>query len=417
MIKQKFRQAISNQKGVALLMAMASLMMMTFIAMEVQYGTQIEALSANQAINRLKAYYSAKAGVELSLYRILMYRKASGQFGKLLGENSQLLDKIWQIPLSWPLPTPNDMAKVNKDIFDKVLKESSFDGKYVTTIESEESKIDVNDLGSKSKTVAEAAKQKILNIFAQKLKSDEYFKDKYDSYNFETLVNNMIDWVDDDTTGVTSGEERALYSEIKETDKLPPNQPFKTIQELHLVAAMEDTLYDILAPLLTVYGSGAINVNQATKEVLMSLDPLMTEEMVGKVIERRGNQPLGGPFKNAEDFYGFLEQQGLRVADLKQKNFPLDFTKSVNFRVTSLGSSQNIARKIVAIVYDFDQVKDRLKGQLTTDANGGNQNNQNQNNQNNQNQANNTTGQQQQPGAEAPKLQMGRPTVVYWFEN
>lgn len=415
MIKRKFRQMVTNQKGVALLMAMSSLLMMTFIAVEVQYGTQVEALSANQAINRLKAYYSAKAGVELSLYRILMYRKASGQFGKMLGENSQLLDKIWQIPLSWPLPVPNEMAKINKDTFDKVLKESSFDGKYVTTIESEESKIDVNDLGSKSKVVAEAAKQKILNIFAQKLKNDEAFQDKYDSYNFETLVNNMIDWVDEDSTGVSSGEERGLYSEIKETDKLPPNQPFKTIQELHLVAAMEDELYDVIAPLLTVYGSGAINVNQATKEVLMSLDPLMTEDMVAKVIERRGNQNLGGPFKNAEDFYGFLEQQGLRTAELKQKNFPIDFNKSVNFRVTSLGNSQNIARKIVAIVYDFDQVKDRLKGQLTTEANGGKQ--QDTTDTAPKDQTTPTPSTSAAPAADATKTQMGRPTVVYWFEN
>ncbi|OQW52840.1 MAG: hypothetical protein A4S09_08325 [Proteobacteria bacterium SG_bin7] len=405
-------RTITNQKGVALLMAMASLLMMTFIAVEVQYGTQVEALSANQAINRLKAYYSAKAGVELSLYRILTYRKANSQFGKLLGENSQLLDKIWQIPLSWPITIPNNVAKVNKDQFDKVLKESSFDGKYVTTIESEESKIDINDLGSKAKVVRDAAKQKILNIFQQKIKNDESFRDKYDSYNFETLINNITDWIDEDTTGVTSGDERSLYSDIKETDKLPPNQPFKTIQELHLVASMEDALYDVIAPLLTVYGSGAINVNQASKEVLMSLDPLITEDMVAKVIERRGNPALGGPFKNADDFYGFLDQQGLRAADLKQKNFPLDFSKSVNFRITSLGNAKNIARKIVAIVYDFDQVKDRLKGQLTTEAAGGNPTNSTPGNP-----PNNGAPASPTPGTDAPKMQMGRPTVVYWFEN
>lgn len=415
MKKLKSTQILTSQKGVALLMAMASLIMMTFIAVEVQYGTQVEALSANQAINRLKAYYSAKAGIELSLYRIMMYKKASGQFGKMLGQQSQLLDKIWQLPLSWPLPIPNDMTKANKDTFDKVVKESSFDGKYVTTIESEESKIDVNDLGSKSKVIADAAKAKILNIFTQKIKNDEVFKEKYETFNFENLINNMIDWIDEDTVGVLGGEERSLYTENKETDKIPPNQPFKTIQEIHLVADMEDAIYDVIAPLLTVYGSSAVNINQASKEVLRSLDPEMTEEMADKIIERRGNENLGGPFKSAEDFYSFLDSLGLRTAELKQKNYPLEFTKVVNFRVTALGNAQNISRKIVAIVYDFDQVKDRLKDQLKKekDPNAGNN-------------PGGTPGSTTTPGASpsatpAATTQTpapaGRPTVVYWFEN
>lgn len=406
MKKQPFLQVINNERGVALLMAMASLLIMTFIAVEVQYGTQVEALASNQAINRLKAYYAAKAGIEISLYRIQMYRKATSQFGKMLGDNAKLLDKIWQMPLAWPPPIPKDMGRANKDTFEKPLKEALFDGKYLTTIEVEEGKIDINDLGSQSKVIAESAKAKIMNIFTQKIKGEDTWAEKYQNFNFEELVNNIADWVDENTTKVSGGDENVDYQEIKETDKLPPNQPFKTIEELHQVAKMEDAIYDIIAPHISVYGSKSLNVNQASKEVLKSLDPNMTQEMVDKILERRNDPQKGGPFKNAEDLYGFLEGLGLRTGDLKQKNYPLEFDKVINFRISSIGNSANITRKIIAVVYDFDRVKDQLKDQLNKEKNPNAT----------QTQTNPNPDPKSQPPPTTEKIQ-GRPNIVYWFEN
>ena len=60
-----------NNRGVALLIAIFSLALMILVAMEVSYETNVEYVVASQKVNRLKAYYAAKAGVELSLLRVL----------------------------------------------------------------------------------------------------------------------------------------------------------------------------------------------------------------------------------------------------------------------------------------------------------------------------------------------------------
>ena len=408
----------NSEKGVALLMAIFAMTLLTTIAVEVQYGTQIESLSASQGLNKLRAYYAAKAGVEMSLFRILIYKKALAQFGKDLGPNASMLDKIWQMPLPWPLPIPKDAMGTTKDEVNKVLKESIFDGKYMTSIENESSKIDINELGSKSKNMREATQVKILNIFKERVKGEDKWAQDHQGYDFEKLVNNIVDWVDEDTVSLNSGDENSLYSEIKDVTDLPPNQPFKTLQELHMVAGMEDNLFNILVPNITVYGSKAINVNQAPKEVLMSLDPLIEKETADKIIERRNDELKGGPFLDEKDFFSFLEGLGLRTTTLKEKNIPLEFDSVINFRVTSTGNYSNMSRKIVAIVYDFDRVKDRLKDILTKEKGTG------------QPPPVPSPGQPNPPAAGQPPqpasptdpdkkstVPKGRPQVVYWFEN
>lgn len=411
--RMRVTKKTKSQKGVALLMAIFSMTLLTTIAVEVQYGTQVESLSASQSLNRLRAYYAAKAGVEISLFRILIYKKAIAQFGKDLGANASILDKIWQMPLPWPLPVPKDAMGTTKDEVNKVLKESIFDGKYMTTIENESSKIDINDLGSQSKNLREATKAKIINLFNSSLKDESNWAENHQGYDFEKLVNNMIDWVDEDKVGSNGGDEDSLYAEIKDTSDLPPNQPFKTLQELHMVAGMEDSFYDILAPNITVYGSKAINVNQAPKEVLMSLDPSIDKNIAEKIIERRNDETKGGPFLDEKDFFSFLENLGIRTAGLVEKNIPLEFDSILNFRITSVGNYSNMSRKVVAIAYDFDRVKDRLKNILTKEKNGGQPPDQSP-----------TPTPAPAPGqpatgpaeakTPAPK---GRPQVVYWFEN
>jgi general secretion pathway protein K len=62
------------------MMAIFATSLMIFLAVEVSYDTSVEYLVASQQVNRLKAYYAAKAGVEMSLLRILIYKKAMAQF-------------------------------------------------------------------------------------------------------------------------------------------------------------------------------------------------------------------------------------------------------------------------------------------------------------------------------------------------
>src|SRR6185312_3540621 len=93
------------------------------IAVEVSYETSVGYIQSAQQVNRLKAYYAAESGVEISLFRILLYRKVLSQFGQQLQGQRGLLDEIWQLPFSWPPITPG-MDKSLKDDVNSITKDS-----------------------------------------------------------------------------------------------------------------------------------------------------------------------------------------------------------------------------------------------------------------------------------------------------
>ncbi len=399
---------IKNERGVALIMAVFAMVLVVVIATEVAYETQVEYVSSSQELARVKAYYAAKSGVELSLYRILLYKKAMAQFGAQLKGNESLLDPIWQFPFSWPPIGLEELGAVDKDLAQTIIKESTMDAQYVVTIEGEGGKIDINDLSSENKTLASGIRAQILHIFENEIENNKEFKEKYDNFNFDKLINNIQDWVDEDKVSLNGGgDESSKYEQPEEAKgySFPPNTAFKTVAELHMVLDMEDELYDLLKDKITVYGTKGINVNYAPEAVLSAIDPQIKDEALDWIVKRRSDPKLGGPFKSEEDFFSFLETKGVRTENIKKAKLPLLFDTEYNFRIVSAGMYGNIRRQITAITYDVDslttpyvEMLDKLAAPdtpppLTPPPAGGN------------------------PPPPKIKIPKGRPSVVFWRES
>jgi general secretion pathway protein K len=409
---------LKSQSGVALMIALFSMMLLTFIAIEVSYDTTVDYVVASQQVNRIKAHYAAKSGLEISLLRVMLYKQAMASFGSQIPDKN-LLDPIWSFPFMWP-PTALSakMSEVDKSMLKDTVKESLMTSQYATTIVPEGGRLDINDLGSNIKTLKAAMIQQIVKIFKSEVEHNEQFADKYRGYRFEELVNNIADYIDEDKESLNGGDESAGYRDIDDKDiEMPPNRSLRTVDELHMVAGMNDDFYKLLAPRITVFGTKGVNINYADKTTLMALDPTMTEEAVGKVIERRSNPKLGGPFKSKDDFFSFVRNYGVNVKAIEDAKTPLLFGQEFNFRITSTGLASNVKREITVITYDFlnlvdsygkmldEQEQDKNAGAVGpgTSNPGG---------------VGGGTSQGGSPGGEA-KIQApkGRPTVVYWEEN
>lgn len=402
---------LRNQRGVALLIAIFSLMLMIFIANEVSYDATVEYLVASQQINKLKAYYAAKAGVEISLLRILIYKKILAALGDNLKGNEAMLDPVWQIPFSWPPMLPDSLSSADKESIEKSMKESTMDGKFVATIVSEGNRIDINDLGAfmpEGKGLRDATRAQILKIFLNQMETDDKFRRKYGGTNFEEIVNNMIDWADEDNESLNGGDEKRYYPDVR-SDFIPPNRAFRTIEELNMVAGMREDYFRILRDRITVYGTKGINVNYATANVLKALDPRVTDEVVAKIMKRRNDMNEGGPFKDDNDFYGFLDGQGVRIDRASPNRIPLFYGPEFNFRINSTGIFANSTREITAITFDMESVKDRYISWVNSTQAGGGQ------------PGTATPGATPStaaaPAASKGKPPTGKPTVVYWYEN
>ncbi len=408
---QKIHRSISNQKGIAMIIAIFSMLLMIFVANEVSYDASVEYLVASQQVNRLKAYYGAKAGIEISLLRILVFKKLLAAFGDQLKGNEAMVDPVWQLPFSWPPAVPDDLSGTDKDNIQKVVKESWMDAKYVATIASEGSRLDINDLGAfmpEGKGLRDATKAQILKIFTSQMQNDEAFRRKWGAFNFEELVNNMIDWADEDNESLNGGDEKRYYPD-SHSDFIPPNKPYKTVEELHMVAGMNEEFFKLLKDRITVYGTKGVNVNYSSGDVIKSLDERITDAVIAAIMKRRNDPNQGGFFKDDTDFYSFLDSQGVKLDRNSPTRVPLFFGPELNFRISSTGVFANTTREITAVTYDYDNIRERYVSILSSA--------------------------QQQPtnGGLAPAAQpsttstsstptkfqapTGRPPVVYWKEN
>lgn len=358
---------LKQESGVALMMAIASVTLLMVIATEVLYETNVELIVSSQAVNQVKAHYAAKAGVEISLMKIHLYRKAIAMAGDQVP--SEILDKIWTTPFAWPPVIPEDVSAVEKSEIAAAVKSSTMQSTYFATVDGEGGKIDINDIASPSKVIAESTRTQLLQIFQSRMETDENYAEKNRGVDFGKILDNIADWIDEDkTTQGGQGDEGSLYSDRGTNELIPPNSPFKTLEELHMVEGVTDEVYDMLAPRLTVFGTKGVNVNYAKKEVLMSLSPQITEERVSKIIEARARADRG-PFKDVDDFVQYLNSIGVTGNPFKNEqdgvSVPLLFGSEMNFRIRSTGRAGRVQREITAIVYDFDRVKDRLQDFMT----------------------------------------------------
>ncbi len=404
-----------NKKGVALILAVTSLLFMVYIAKEVSRDSLVEYAVNSQELNRLKAYYAARNGMGVALLRIKIFQQAT-KLTLPLGFANEI-DQLWKFPFAWPLPATPEMTSVDSDSLKKLTKESLMDASYTHTIEDEGSKIDVNDLISPSKTLRESTKKQLLALYTHKVESDEDFRKEYQNFQFIDIINRMIDWMSDKNSSAGGGDKKQYFSDLGQS--YPPNRGFRTLEEIRLVPGMTDEFFKILEGQITIYGMKAINPNTAPENVLKSLDKGMTDEAVKEAMARRNDPELGGPFKGTKsdeclkDFKTFVEGRGARLSpefDLT----PMICDKVINFRIKSSGvfgsGKQAVMKNLTTVVIDLTTAANQVKSYVDAEKKAAQA----------QQPADPRAG--QTPGPTSPTVRQdplpkGPPRIVYWSEN
>ncbi len=421
---RKTASMLKDQTGAALMMALATFTILTVIASEVMYETSVEFAVSTQSVNQVKAHYAAKAGVEISLLRLQIYRKIMAMIPKEMLTQIPMIDMIWKMPFSWPPMLPKEVSSIDKDQINAAVKGSKMDSSYMATIESESSKIDLSLLASSNEELVKITLAQLNQIFVSKMDEDEEFARKYSGQSFTKLVNNIADWVDENKESLNGGEESTYYQNFGARDFYPPNQPFKTFEELHMVAEMTDDIYDLLLNRVTIYGAKAINVKYAPKEVLQAAYGL-TEEQSARLLEERSKEDTQ-ILKDPATFLQFIESLGVRKEVLYDSNAPADpngagkpkvpitVEPEFNFRVKSMGQAGRVQKDVTAIVYDYDAVLAQLKKLTPKEEKKDEKKEEDPNKPKTPEDPNKP--QTAQPN-DAKKVPNERPTIVYWNEK
>ncbi|HEY6825453.1 MAG TPA: hypothetical protein VI259_01275 [Gemmatimonadaceae bacterium] len=115
-----------------------------------------------------------------------------------------------------------------------------------------------------------------------------------DANTADALSQAIMDWRDADDFRRLRGAEREDYSKAGARE-LPRNGPFEDIDELRFIRGMTPTILSKIAPSLTVFGNGEVNVNKASDAVLLSvpgMTPLGAAVITGVRRGRRRIQSL-----------------------------------------------------------------------------------------------------------------------------
>lgn len=101
------------------------------------------------------------------------------------------------------------------------------------------------------------------------------------SLDSRPLAAAIVDWRDEDDSPEKYGAEASYYKTLN-----PPyacrDAPFQLIEELMLVKGMTPEIYRQTSPHLTVFGTGAVNINTTTAPVLvcLGLDEGLAEDII-----------------------------------------------------------------------------------------------------------------------------------------
>ncbi len=346
------RRQLRSRRGVALIMVLGAITVLTVFLTELQEETSSELSSALADRDALKAEYYAKSAVNLARLLIAVEPEVNAGISPMLG---MLGVKVPQIPV-WEftdmvLGTFNDQSGseafnglVNGD--PSTAKNIGLNGgRFELQIIDEDSKINLNN-ATKGQLSADRLAAQILGLVGQPSynpmfegrDADNQFSDR------QSVCGAMIDWADDDevltpcdpsTRGPGSGGAEDNFYQIIGLPYRRKNAPYDSLDELRLVRGISDDFWatfvdpdpsDAHKRIFTVWGQSGdtINPNTASPQTLLALicsDPkAMTEFcadvtqvssflMVMNLVKSFGaGIPL---FMKKDDFVKTMQGQGL----------------------------------------------------------------------------------------------------------
>ncbi len=295
--------AKKSERGVALLVTMLALALMTMLVMDFTTSASLGYRSAAGGANELRAEYLARSAISVGLSLL----STDAQQDALAKTPHDGLDEPWAQPYP-PVSLGGGEAQVS--------------------IVDEARKIDINLLinprtGQPNPIYVAIVERLFTNIGVS-----------------PALVPAIVDWLDPDSIESPGGGEADYYMRL-----IPPyeprNGPMPTIGDLRMIRGVDDATFFRLQQFLTAAPEPRVNINTAPPEVIAALLPQLSNDtsMVKQIVQARRVQP----FLMITDV-GNLAGLG----DAANALMRLVTTRSAYFTVTGIGVFANARRRVIS---------------------------------------------------------------------
>ena len=368
-----FRNEVKAERGIALMLVLWVLTLLSIMVFEFCYTMRIEATITKNFKEGERSYYLAQAGVNRAIIEVVKTKSAVKKFkgskesmveaeegGEAEEEEEE--SKEWK-PRAEPYTFPFE------------------DGECEVRIGDEGSKINLNWIANKAKS-----NRKLLTDILEKscgLEGEER----------DIIADSIIDWVDKDHNHLLNGAEDDYYESLEDPYECRDGK-FVVTEELLLVRGVtneiyyggnvsfeepdtleeeadtfstgEEELYNLdeeggrsrgrgLSELFTVFSkkkSLKININDASYGLLMSVSG-MTDEVARRIIEMR----------REEEFENIRDARLMELPNYNQIVSQITVNPTNYYRIEARGkiAGSSVARAITAVVEITPKKKDKYK--------------------------------------------------------
>lgn len=293
------RRKRSTRRGVALILVLGALTILTVMLAEFQDSTSAELGSALSHRDALQAEYAAKSGVNLTRLLIASeptVRKSLAFMFMMMKAGAPQIP-VWEYAND-VLGAFNDetgtaafaqLAGVRLEEGKNLgLEGAGFDVRVV----DEDSKINVNMAARGDLFGSQRLAQQLVGLIASP-QYDRMFENRDADGQFsdrQTICAAIVDWTDPDqeafvcdphsNTAQQAGAEDSFYQLLRKSPYQRKNAAFDSLEELHLVRGVGDDFWNTFVDpdpenpskrVMTVWGQGKINVNSANGQTVLGL--------------------------------------------------------------------------------------------------------------------------------------------------
>jgi general secretion pathway protein K len=345
------RREARKRRGVALVMVLGAITVLTVLLTELQEETSSELSSALAERDAIRAEYYARSAVNLS--RLIIASEPGVR--KSLGVLATAM-KIKQLPV-WEYtdlllgPFNSEASSgaftaamgATADYSSAMNLGLSGGGRFEVKIVDEDSKININTAARGDPASQLRVAAALIGLFAP-TSNDPLFegRDLDNQFSDRAIIcGALIDWADSDealfgcdprATGPSSGGTEDNFYQVIGMPYIRKNAAYDSLQELRLVRGVGDDFWatfvdpdpgDPRRRIMTVWGQGAVNISSANAQTLLAIacagapdselcnDPAQLESFLAAVTLFKNMMPGVPLFSSTNDFIQLMQGKGM----------------------------------------------------------------------------------------------------------
>jgi general secretion pathway protein K len=383
-VKNDLGLILNNQRGVALMMIMTSIILLMAIYGEFTFESKISRIKATNIMDRSQAKLLAESGLQLAMARLKLYKEA---FNKLEQNSSakqqvppQLLNQLWEVPFIYPVPIAKNAAVAVKSTVEKFQKETLLEGEMKVSIQNVSSRINLNMLrvdelkniqkrNSNDETFNDDEAQELarsndptteaVDLFSMllltmrraidaKINKDDDARDRFANIEIPDLIRDLMYFTSDVSPYSTSAQFAEAATYYQKGEMSPKHGPLASISELYTLHTWNDELVEMIQNEYSVHPTAQIDLNKMTSNMLRILVPVITDDQVKSFFEYRDDPDSPKFFKTTDDFKRW-------VVDVERIMTEANFNErieSLKLRGITFGSNPNLFKVISEGTYN-----------------------------------------------------------------